>query len=64
MIQAVPPAWTLADAATALKAWGGLAEPSAAEVARLDVETSGGAGSLDMLDAIRLARKATGLDPG
>ncbi len=55
---------SLVDAARALMAAGGLRCLDAAEKVRLDVETTGPSqGLVDVRDAVRLVRKAAGLDP-
>jgi hypothetical protein len=50
--------FTVADAARALRIAGGLEEAS--DVARLNVETTGA--GLDVMDAVSILRKATGLE--
>lgn len=54
----------LADAVSALKAAGGLAGITSSDKARLNVESFGqSAGVVDIADALRLCRRAFGLDP-
>jgi len=55
---------SLADAAAALRAAGGLANITEADRDRLNVQNAGpSAGVVDIADAARLARRALGLDP-
>ncbi len=55
--------FTIVDVAQAMRIVAGLALPSAGEVTRFDVEHTGvSEGSLDLADALRLARKAAGLE--
>jgi hypothetical protein len=55
--------FTVVDVANAMRVAAGLAVPAAGDVARLDVVKAGTSnGSLDILDAIRLARKAAGVE--
>jgi hypothetical protein len=59
----MPPAFTLADAATALRVAGGLSALDQSGLARLNVSTDSPAVNvIDIRDAIRIARKAAGLD--
>lgn len=56
--------WTIYDAASALRIAGGLVKASLDDVSRLNVVAGTPATSkIDILDAVRIARKATGLDP-
>jgi alpha-tubulin suppressor-like RCC1 family protein len=56
--------FTLADAAQALRIAGGLDSAVAADVVLLDVETAApSADSITVEDAVRIARKAVGIDP-
>lgn len=55
--------FTIADAANALRAAGGLT-PSGGDTVRLNVEKAGSsADRVDAADAVRIARKAAGLEP-
>lgn len=60
-----PPApFTLADAGNALRISAGLSNASAADLSRLNVESSGtSATAIDELDCARIARKVAGLEP-
>lgn len=63
LIAAGPDKYTLADALAALRVWAGIYVPTSAEFARLNVETTTPSGNtVDCLDALRITRKATGLD--
>jgi M6 family metalloprotease-like protein len=53
--------FTLPEAATALQIFGGLTAAASADLTRLNVE--GADSSLDIADAVRIARKAMGLEP-
>jgi hypothetical protein len=56
--------WTLGDAAEALRIAAGLQAALLTDVSRLDLEIdSGSLGRIDVRDAVRIARKAAGLDP-
>lgn len=58
-----PALYTVADATKALQAAGGLYTPTADEYARWNVEPlNNGNGGVDIVDAIRIARKAAGTD--
>jgi parallel beta-helix repeat protein len=54
------PPFTLSDAADALRIAGGLTVASGTDLTRLDVDP--GSPDVDLADAVRIARKATGLD--
>jgi len=56
--------WSLGDAAEALRIYAGLQMGGLAEVNRLDLETANGSsGRIDIRDVLRIARKASHLDP-
>lgn len=56
--------WSLGDAAQALRIYAGLQKASLTDVNRLDLETANGSlGKIDIRDALRIARKASHLDP-
>ncbi|HEY3413125.1 MAG TPA: hypothetical protein VGM51_08715 [Armatimonadota bacterium] len=55
---AVP--YTVAEAVTALKEWGGLAAATAADVTRFDIETPAG---IQLTDVLRIVRKVNAKDP-
>lgn len=58
------PVFTVADVLEALRAAAGTAVLSSAQWSRLNVDNSGcSAGVVDLIDASRIARKATGLEP-
>lgn len=58
---ATQPAYTLGDAATALRIWAGLSLSSATDVRRLNLITDGDSSNvIDICDAIRALRKALG----
>lgn len=60
---APPDPAVLADAGSALLAGGGMLALSASETARLNVEATGeSAAAVDLADAVRLVRRANGLD--
>lgn len=59
-----PPSMTIADAIDALRGAGGINVLSGIQFTRLDVEPAGSSGGVvDLADATRIARKATGLEP-
>ncbi len=59
-----PGAYTLADAAQALRIAGGLLAAGSTEMDRLNVTRDGASSdALDMLDAVRIARKTAALEP-
>ncbi|HEY3265835.1 MAG TPA: hypothetical protein VGM37_02825 [Armatimonadota bacterium] len=63
-VTAVSLPFTLSDVTTALQTAAGLANPVTSEFARLNAEKEAPSSNvIDILDAIRIARKATGLEP-
>lgn len=57
-----PPVYSAADALKALKIAAGLTTASPTDAAALDLATGASAGKIDLLDAVAVLRKATGLD--
>lgn len=58
-LTAVPAAYTLAEAVTALKEWGGLLASSAPDKQRFDIEAPSG---IQLTDVLRIVRKVSGKD--
>jgi hypothetical protein len=59
-----PEPYTVADISKALSLWAGLAQPTGDDMTRLNAETEGASANvIDCFDAIRIARKASGLEP-